>query len=91
MGNNNKNKKRGIPKNVDPLSNAKTMGREGMKMIRNIAFGNFNFYNEGHVFRNPDFVTNIMIEVDKRILDASIHLTALNLHIQERMNQAYLA
>ena len=77
MGN-NKNKKRAMPKNVDPLSNAKIMGREGMKMIRNIAFGNFNFYNEGHVFRNPEFVTNIMIEVDKRILDANIHLTALN-------------
>lgn len=77
MGKNN-NKKRGMPKNVDPLSNAKVMSREGMKMIRNIAFGNFNFYNEGHVFRNPDFVSNTILEVDKRILDASIHLTALN-------------
>ena len=77
MGKNN-NKKRGMPKNVDPLSNAKTMSREGMKIIRNIAFGNFNFYNEGHVFRNPDFVSNTILEVDKRILDASIHLTALS-------------
>lgn len=77
MGNKN-NKKRGMPKNVDPLSNAKIMSREGMKIIRNIAFGNFNFYNEGHVFRNPDFVSNTIIEVDKRILDASIHITALN-------------
>lgn len=77
MGKNN-NKKRGMPKNVDPLSNAKIMSREGMKIIRNIAFGNFNFYNEGHVFRNPDFVSNTILEVDKRILDASIHLTALS-------------
>lgn len=76
MGKNNK--KRGMPKNVDPLSNAKVMSREGMKIIRNIAFGNFNFYNEGHVFRNPDFVSNTILEVDKRILDASIHITALN-------------
>lgn len=76
MGKNN-NKKRGMPKNVDPLSNAKIMSREGMKIIRNIAFGNFNFYDEGHVFRNPDFVSNTILEVDKRILDASIHLTAL--------------
>lgn len=77
---NNKNhgKRRPMPKNPDPLSNAKTMGRDGMKMIRNIAFGNFNFYNEGHIFRNPDFISNIIIEIDKRILDASIHLTALN-------------
>ena len=48
MANNNKNngkKHRPMPKNPDPLSNAKMMSREGMKMIRNIAFGNFNFYN----------------------------------------------
>ena len=78
MGNNKSKKiRRPMPKNPDPLSNAKIMGREGMKMIRNMAFGNFNFYNEGHVFRNIDFVNNVIMEVDKRLLDASIHVTAI--------------
>lgn len=64
-------------KNPDPMSNSKTMAREGMKIIRNIAFGTFNVYTEGHVFRNLEFTQATLAEVDKRLLDASIHLTAL--------------
>lgn len=64
-------------KNPDPMSNARTMGREGMKIIRNIAFGSYNIYNDGHVFRNLDFVKATISEVDKRLLDASIHVQAI--------------
>lgn len=64
-------------KNPDPMSNPQTMGREGMRIIRNIAFGKFNFYTEGHVFRNLDFVKALITEVDKRIMDAGIHVNAI--------------
>lgn len=71
-GNNNKK-----VKNPDPMSNSKTMSREGMKIIRNIAFGTFNVYTEGHVFRNLEFTQATLAEVDKRLMDAGIHLAAL--------------
>lgn len=71
-GNNNKK-----PKNPDPMSNSRTMGREGMKIIRNIAFGTYNIYTEGQIFRNLDFVNATIREVDKKILEASIHAAAI--------------
>ena len=64
-------------KNPDPMSNVKTMGKEGMKIIRNIAHGTYNIYAEGHIFRNPDFVKAIIVEVDKRLIDHAIHVRAI--------------
>lgn len=64
-------------KNPDPMSNARTMGREGMRIIKDIAFGKYNIYNEGHIFRNLEFVTATLAEVDKRILEASIRVNAI--------------
>lgn len=69
-----KNKKTNNP---DPFTNVKTMAQTGMKMIRDIAFGKFNIYNEGHVFRNLDFVNAIIVECNKRLLDINIHITAM--------------
>lgn len=62
---------------MDPLSNSKVMGREGMKIIRNIAFGAYNIYNEGHIFRNTEFVNATIYEVDKKIFEAGIHMNAV--------------
>ena len=59
------------------MSNARTMGREGMRIIKDIAFGKYNIYNEGHIFRNLEFVTATLAEVDKRVLEASIHVNAI--------------
>ena len=64
-------------KNPDPFTNARTMGREGMRIIRDIAFGKYNIYNEGHIFRNLHFVNATIVEVDKRILDLQIHINAI--------------
>lgn len=64
-------------KNPDPMSNAKTMGREGMRIIKDIAFGKYNVYNDGHIFRNLEFVTATLAEVDKRLIEASIHVQAI--------------
>lgn len=69
-----KNKKGKTP---DPLSNGKTMAREGMKIIRNIAHGTYDIYGEGHIFRNLNFVNSIITEVDKRLMDVSIHIAAI--------------
>lgn len=95
-----KNKK---SKTSDPMTNPKTMGREGMKIIRNIAFGTYNIYNDGHIFRNLDFVKATLVEVDKQIMDHAIHVAAIKyaysgnqdsnvlslLHRDERAYEAY--
>lgn len=72
MGKNNKN----IPRN--PMTNTKSMSREGMKIMRDIAHSKFNFYTEGHIFRNRDFTCATIMEINKRIEDISIHLWGLN-------------
>lgn len=66
------------PKNPDPMSNARTMGREGMRLIKNMAHGTFNMYNEGHVFRNIHFTNATINEIDKRLMDVAIHINAIN-------------
>ena len=63
--------------NPDPMSNTKTMGREGMKIIRDIAYGRYDIYSNGHIFRNLEFVKATISEVDKRLLDAKIHVNAI--------------
>ena len=76
MANNNNGKKKG---NLDPMSNMSSAAREGMRIMRNIAFGNFNFYKEGHVFRNLDLCQAIISECDKRLIDATVHVNAINI------------
>ena len=45
--NNQKNQKKVQPRygNPDPMSNVRDMGRYGIKVMRDIARGKFNFYN----------------------------------------------
>lgn len=78
MSKNNNNKQRKPVKNPDPMSNYSTMGREGMKILRNIAYGKYNIYAEGHIFRNRDFVNATIAEIDKRLVELAIHITAIN-------------
>lgn len=61
----------------DPFTNVKTMGREGMRIMKDIAFGRYNIYNEGHIFRSPDLVKATITEVDKRLSDLTIHINAI--------------
>lgn len=70
--------KRKPVKNPDPMYNSFTMGKEGIRLIRNMAHGKFNLYNEGHVFKNKDFIRATLNEIEKRIIDASIHVTAIS-------------
>ena len=78
MAQNNKNKKKQpVYKNPDPMSNVRDMGRYGIRVIRDIAKGKFNFYNEGHIFRNNDLTMATMEEVKKKIYEANIHVTAM--------------
>lgn len=76
--NNHNNKQRKPPKNPDPMSNTITMGREGVRIIRNIARGKYNIYAEGHIFRNKDFVIATINEVDKYLMELDIHIKAIN-------------
>lgn len=77
--NNQRNQKKVQPRygNPDPMSNVRDMGRYGIKVMRDIARGKFNFYNEGHIFRNLDFCNAIITEVDKCIFTANVHSTAM--------------
>lgn len=73
------NKQRKQPKysNPDPMSNVRDMGRYGIRVIRDIAKGKFNFYNEGHIFRNNNFILATIEEVKRKIYEANIHVTAM--------------
>lgn len=73
------NKQRKQPKysNPDPMSNVRDMGRYGIRVIRDIAKGKFNFYNEGHIFRNNDFTLATIEEVKRKIYEANIHVAAM--------------
>ena len=73
MGKGNKKK----PNNPDPFTNVKTMAQSGKRMIKDMAFGKFNIYNEGHVFRNFDFVNAVIAEYNKYLLDINIHIAAI--------------
>lgn len=64
--------------NKDPMSNTKTMGREGMRIIRDIAFGRYDIYSNGHIFRNLEFVKATLYELDKKLMDAKIHVAAIS-------------
>ena len=61
----------------DPMTNTRSMAREGMRIMRDIAFGKYNIYNEGHIFRNLEFVKATIAEIDKRIIDHQIHINAI--------------
>ena len=63
----------------NPFENPQTMERAGMKLIRNMAFGTFNFYNEGHVFRNIDFCKATINGINKRLQQAGYHLQAMQI------------
>lgn len=81
MGNNRQNnmKKKQPPKykNPDPMSNVRDMGRYGIRIIRDIAKGKFNFYNEGDIFRNINFTSATMEEIKRKIYETNIHVTAM--------------
>lgn len=89
--NNNNKQQRKPPKNPDPMSNMKTMSREGMRIIRAIAHGKYNIYNEGQIFRNLDFVNATIMEVDKRIVEAGIHVAAIQYAYQGSQDPNVLA
>ena len=74
---NNQQKKQPRYNNPDPMSNVRDMGRYGIRVVRDIAKGKFNFYNEGHIFRNIDFTMATMKEVEHKIKEAQIHVTAM--------------
>ena len=63
---------------INPMSNTRTMAKEGMRIMKDIAFQKFNFFNDGHVFRNLEFVKATIDELNKRITDLNIHIYALN-------------
>lgn len=68
-----------MPKNPDMMSNTKLMAKEGMRAIKDMAYGKYNIYNEGHVFRNPEFTKATIDEIDKRLVTLEIHIKSINI------------
>lgn len=62
---------------VDPMSNMRSKGRYGMKLIRDIAYGNFNIFTQGHVFQDMDLVNATLNEVNNKLFDIQIHINAI--------------
>lgn len=74
MGNNNNRNQ-----NRDPMTNIRSMANEGMRIIRDIAFGRFDIYGDSRstYFRNLVFDNAVLSEVDKRLTSAQIVYNAL--------------
>ena len=64
-------------KNPDPMSNTRDMGRYGIRIMRDIAKGKFNYSNDANVFSNNDFIMATIRECEKRIKEANIHIAAI--------------
>ena len=77
--NNQQQKRMPMPKNPDPMSNGRLMAREGIKAIRDMVYGKYNVYNDGHVFRNPEFVKATISEIDKYLLTLDVHIKAIKM------------
>lgn len=64
-------------KNIDPMSNPREMGREGLRLIKNMGFGKFDFSRDSKYFKNREFILSTINEIDKRIRDLSVHISAI--------------
>ena len=65
--------------NRDPMTNIRTMANEGMKIIRDIAFGRYDIYGDPRsaYFRNLVFTNAVISEVNKKLSSANIIYNAL--------------
>ena len=66
MGKNNQNNKpkRYKGKNVHPLSGSMQMGQHAIRLIKNLAFNNFNMETDGVYFQNQDYIMAAIHEVE---------------------------
>lgn len=83
MGDNHKNNnkktlKRYKGKNVNPFSGAVQMGQYASRMIKDIAFGNFNYEKDYMMFQNTDFLNAAIHEAEQKVIEQQIYNTALN-------------
>ena len=74
MGNHNNHNKN---KKIDFMMNTRTMGREGMRLIRNMAYGKFDYAIESRPFENVEFVKSTLCEVEKRLREICVHINAI--------------
>lgn len=90
MGNNNngkqrqqqqqqpQQKKRYKGKNIHPMSGVVQMGQHAMRLIKNMAFGNFNIEKDGIYFQNQEFLRAALHEVEEEVKKQSIYCAALH-------------
>lgn len=78
--NNNQNNKpkRYKGKNVHPLSGSMQMGQHAIRLIKNLAFNNFNMETDGVYFQNQDYIMAAIHEVEGKIKEENIYNSALN-------------
>lgn len=92
FNNNNINRRNNGPKQIeqqqqrprkkvnrpDPMGNPAAMGKFGMKIIRDIAFGKCNIQDISGHFRNPIFGQALIREIADRLQDEYVYIYALN-------------
>ena len=88
MGNNNngkqrqqqqpQQKKRYKGKNIHPMSGVVQMGQHAMRLIKNMAFGNFSIEKDGIYFQNQEFLRAALHEVEEEVKKQSIYCAALH-------------
>ena len=72
-----KNKQNGIQNPMPLATNPTVMGRNGMQIIKEIAFGRYNIAANGQVFRNKEFSKAVLIEAEKKYRKYAIILKSL--------------
>lgn len=77
-GKNQQQQKRYRGKNVHPLSGSVQMGQYAVRLIENLAFGNFNMDTDSVYFQNQDFLMAAIHEVENKIKEENIYNTALS-------------
>lgn len=77
-GNRQPQKKRYKGKNVSPMSGVVQMGQHALRLIKNMAFGNFDIQKDGVYFQNQEFLQAAIHEVQEKVKEENIYCTALN-------------
>ena len=87
MGANNKNNfkpqqksslKRYKGKNVSPFSGAVQMGQYAARLLRNMAFQNFDLEKDGIMFQNRDFLIAAYREAENKVVEQQIYVNGLS-------------
>lgn len=77
MGKHHNGKQNPIENPMPPATNPTTMGRNGLQIMKEIAFGRYNIAANGQIFRNKEFSKAVLLEAEKKLKKYKTIYTAL--------------